>query len=187
MEVVIRPATVADLEAIRDIYNYYVARSTCTFQIEPETAAERLAWFRDRSPAHPVTVAAQDGAVVAWAALSPWKSRCGYSRSVEASVYVRHDYHRRGVGRALLVDLIERARAAGHHTIIGGTCTEQAASLALQEALGFERVGCFREVGHKFGRWLDVVYMQLFLAAAGPGELAARPPERDSHVGPTEV
>jgi L-amino acid N-acyltransferase len=162
-DVVIRSATVADLGAVRDIYNYYVARSTCTFQVEPDTEAERLAWFRDRSPAHPVTVAESSGEVVGWAALSAWKPRCAYARSVEASVYVRHDQHRRGIGRVLLLDLIERARAAGHHTIIGGACTEQAASLALQEALGFERVACLREVGHKFGRWLDVAYMQLLL------------------------
>ena len=103
------------------------------------------------------------GRVVGWAALSAWKSRCAYARSVEVSVYIRHDLHRRGLGRALMLDLIERAQAAGHHTIIGGACTEQAASLALQESLGFERVACFREVGYKFGRWLDVAYMKLLL------------------------
>lgn len=167
MEILIRPATVDDLETIRDIYNYYVTRSTCTFQVEPDTEAKRLAWFQDRSPAHPVVVAEAAGEVVGWAALSAWNSRCAYSRSVEASAYIRHDLHRRGIGRALLFDLIERARAAGHHTIIGGACTEQAASLALQAALGFEQVACFREVGYKFGRWLDVVYMQLFLDGKG--------------------
>ena len=165
VEVVIRPATEADLAAIRDIYNHYVERSTCTFQIEPDTEAERLAWFRGRSPAHPVTVAEAGGEVVGWAALSPWKSRAAYARSVEASVYVRPDRHRRGVGRALLLDLIRRARELGHHALIGGACTEHPASVALQESLGVERVGCFREVGHKVGRWLDVVYLQLLLTA----------------------
>jgi L-amino acid N-acyltransferase YncA len=163
VEVLIRPATVADLEAIRDIYNYYVTRSTCTFQIEPDTAAQRLAWFRERSPAHPVVVAEAASAVVGWAALSAWNARGGYARTVEASVYIRHDSQRRGVGKALMLDLIERARLAGHHTIIGGACTEQVASLALQATLGFERVACFREVGYKFGRWLDVAYTQLVL------------------------
>jgi L-amino acid N-acyltransferase YncA len=162
-DVLIRLATFEDLGAIREIYSYYVARSTCTFQLEPETGEERLEWFRKRSALHPATVAELDGEVVGWAALSPWKSRAAYARSVEFSVYVRHDLHRGGIGRALMVDLIERARAAGHHTVIGGACTEQAASIALQEALGFERVACFREVGFKFGRWLDVAYLQLFL------------------------
>ena len=165
MSVDVRLATIADLAPIRDIYNYYVTRSTCTFQVELDTEAERLEWFRKRSPAHPVVVAEVDGQVVGWAALSAWNSRCAYARSVEASVYVPHDMHRHGIGRALLVDLIERARSLGHHTIIGGACTEQAGSLALQESLGFEKVACFREVGYKFGRWLDVVYLQLFLQA----------------------
>ena len=162
-EFTIRLATVADLGSIREIYNHYVARSTCTFQIEPDTAAQRLTWYQGRSASHPVTVAEQAGEVVGWGSLSTWSSRCAYARSVEFSVYVRHDMHRRGIGRALVLDLIARARMAGHHTIIGGACTEQSASIALQESLGFERVACFKEVGHKFGRWLDVAYMQLFL------------------------
>lgn len=163
MDFTIRPATAADLDPIGAIYNHYVATSTCTFQLDPDTADDRRAWFAGRSSAHPVTVAEAGGEVVGWAALSPWKSRCGYARTAEASVYVHHRHHRRGVGRALLLDLIERARAAGLHTLIGGTCSEHAGSLALQEAVGFERVAHFREVGHKFGRWLDVVYLQLVL------------------------
>lgn len=160
----IRPAVESDLDAIRSIYNYYVARSTCTFQIEPETAEERLAWFRDRDrETHPITVAESAGVVIGWAALSPWKSRCAYARSAEASVYVHPEHHRRGIGKALLLDLIDRAKAAGLHTIIGGACGEQAASLALQAALGFAVVGTFRQVGRKFDRWLDVIYMQLIL------------------------
>jgi L-amino acid N-acyltransferase len=160
---VIRLATVDDLPAVREIYNYYVERSTCTFQLEPDTEIQRLEWFRNRAPAHPVVVAEVAGEIVGWASLSPWSGRAGYARTVEASVYIRHDCHRRGLGRILMLDLIERARSLGHHTIIGGACTEQAASLALQESLGFERVAHFREVGHKFGRWLDVVYLQLLL------------------------
>ena len=167
MDVLIRSAAEADLAAVRDIYNHYVAHSTCTFQVEPDTEAERLAWFRGRSAAHPVTVAELAGVVVGWAALSRWNARCAYAGTAEASVYVHPDHHRRGVGRALLADLIARARAAGLHTLIGGACTEQTGSLALQAALGFERVACFREVGFKFGRRLDVAYTQLMLG--GPG------------------
>src|SRR5262245_30425107 len=157
----VRSATETDLPAIRAIYNHYVLTSTCTFQLEPDTEAERLAWFRDRSDRHPVTVAESDeGEVVGWAALSPWKERAAYDRSVEASVYVRADCHRRGVGRSLLLDLIDRARALGHHVLIGGACTDHAGSIALQEIAGLEHVACFREVGYKFSRWLDVVYLQ---------------------------
>ncbi len=160
----IRLTTENDLEAIRAIYNFYVQHSTCTYQIEPETAEERIAWFRDRNfKTHPATVAEADGTVIGWAALSPWKSRCGYALSAEASVYVHRDHHRRGIGKALLLDLIERAKAAGLHTIIGGASSDQSASLALQVALGFIPVGTFRETGRKFDRWLDVTYTQLIL------------------------
>jgi L-amino acid N-acyltransferase YncA len=165
----IRPATADDLDAIRAIFNYYVARSTCTFQIEPETVEERGAWFRARTARHPVTVADAQREVIGWAGLSPWKSRCAYANSAEVSVYVHHEHHRRGIGRALLLDLIERAKGEGLHTIIGGACSEQAASLALQAALGFEHVGTFRQVGRKFDRWLDVTYMQLVLSAEVAG------------------
>src|SRR5215207_7188155 len=104
----IRLATENDLEAIRAIYNYYVQHSTCTYQIVLETAEERVAWFRDRDmKRHPVTVAESDGSVIAWASLSPWKSRCGYAWAAEASVYVHHERHRKGLGRALLLDLID--------------------------------------------------------------------------------
>lgn len=159
----IRLAELADSEAIRDIYNHYVTHSTCTFATQPESAENRLDWMRDRSEAHPVIVAEQQGEIVGWGAISPWNSRCAYSKTAEASVYVRRDRHRQGIGQALLEDLIARAKAAGHHTLIGGACTEQTASLGLQERLGFRQVALFREVGFKFGRWLDVAYAQLML------------------------
>ncbi len=153
----------ADLPAIRDIYNHYVRTSTATFQLEPDTEAERLSWFRDHGEKHPVVVAEADGEVVGWASLSAWNKRCAYAASVEASVYIRSDNQRRGIGKSLLLDLIARARALGHHVVIGGACTEHPGSIALQERVGFERVACFREVGYKFDRWLDVVYLQMVL------------------------
>lgn len=161
----VRLATLDDLPVIRAIYNHYVRTSTCTFQVEQETEQERLQWFTQRSGDHPVTVAEVAGTVAGWASLSPWKSRCAYARTAEVSVYVHHDHHRQGVGRALLADLIERARVIGHRTLIGGTCTEQEASVALQQSLGFTQAGLLRQVGNKFGRWLDVMYMQLILGA----------------------
>jgi L-amino acid N-acyltransferase len=160
----IRLATTADLWAINDIYNYYVLRSTCTYQLEPETEEARRTWFEQHSPdKHPVTVALLGEEVVGWGAISPFRPRAAYAHSVEASVYLRHDVHRRGIGKALLLDLIARAKAAGHHTLIGGASADQTASLALQESLGFQQVGYLKEVGFKFGRWLDVVYCQLML------------------------
>jgi L-amino acid N-acyltransferase YncA len=159
----IRAASEADLPAINDIYNYYVLHSTATYQEEPEPMEGRRAWFARHGAAHPVTVAELDGEVVGWASLSRYHVRSAYRRTVENSVYVRQDCHRRGVGRALTVDLIARARALGHHAIIAGIDAEQAGSVALHESLGFVRVGHLRQVGFKFGRWLDVIYAQLVL------------------------
>lgn len=161
----IRLATDADLPAINDIYNYYVPRSTCTYQLEPESLADRETWFRSHPPdKYPVTVAELNGGDVAgWGSLSKFRDRAAYAPTVEASVYIRHDMHRRGIGRAILIDLIDRARQIGFHSLLGGASGDQTASIALQESLGFQHVANFREVGYKFGQRLDVVFLQLML------------------------
>jgi phosphinothricin acetyltransferase len=164
----IRLATSADLPTINEIYNYYIPRSTCTYQLEPETLESRAAWFAAHPPdKYPVTVAELDGRVVGWGSLSKFRDRAAYQPTVEASVYIHHEHHRRGIGRELLVDLIGRARAIGYHSILGGASGDQTASLALQESLGFTKVAHFKEIGYKFGRRLDVVFMQLMLQEAG--------------------
>ena len=160
----LRLATAADLAAINDIYNYYVPRSTCTYQLEAETIADRQAWFREHSPdKHPVVVAEIDERVVGWGSLSKFRERAAYAPTVEASIYIHHEMQRRGLGKLLLVDLIARARAAGFHSIMGGASADQTASIALQESLGFKQVARLVEVGYKFGQRLDVVYLQLML------------------------
>lgn len=156
----IRPATVDDLPAINDIYNHYVPLSACTYQTEPETAAGRAAWFAHHDEAHPVTVAVCGGEIVGWGSLSPFRPRAAYSRTVENSIYVRHDCQRQGIGSLLLEDLIVRAKAAGHHVIIAAIDSAQAGSLALHARHGFTECGRLHEVGRKFGQWLDVVYME---------------------------
>src|ERR1700752_3484741 len=120
MDVRIRTATTDDLDAIRDIYNHYVAHSTCTYQIEPETLEERREWFAKRSEEHPAVVAESGGEIVGWGWVSGWNPRCVYATTVEFSVYVRPDQHRRGIGKRIVLDLIDRAKAAGRHAIIGG-------------------------------------------------------------------
>lgn len=162
-EPILRPATEADLPAINDIYNYYVLHSTCTYQLEPETAEARRAWFAAHGERYPVIVAEELGEVIGWGSLSKFRERAAYAPSVEGSVYVRHDRLGLRLGRRLLVELIELARGMGYHTFIGGASADQAASIALQESLGFKPIGRFREVGMKFGRRLDVVYLQLML------------------------
>jgi len=163
-DVTIRLAEALDLGAINEIYNHYVICSTCTYQTEPETMEARRAWFDSHAEKHPVTVAVDGGGrVLGWGSLSAFHKRAAYSRTVENSVYVHPEAQRRGIGRALLADLMERASALGHHTIIAGIDAEQEASVGLHAAMGFERVGFLREVGFKFGRWLHVIYMQRML------------------------
>jgi L-amino acid N-acyltransferase len=152
-----------DVARVNEIYNWYVLHSTCTYQVDRETVADRAAWFASHGDGHPLTVAEVGGTVVGWASLSPFHSRCGYRLTVENSVYVDRAWHRRGVGSALLADLIARARALGHHTIIAGIDSAQDGSIALHARAGFTRVAHLVEVGRKFDRWLDVVYMQLTL------------------------
>jgi len=160
---VIRPATESDLPAINDIYNYYVPRSTCTYQEVPDTMDDRRQWFGYHGKKHPVTVALEKDIVVGWASISSFRERSAYRFTVENSVYVHHEHHRRGIGTFLLDDLIKRSRRLGHRVIIAGIDGEQAASIAMHEKFNFEKAAHLHRVGFKFGRWLDVVYMELDL------------------------
>jgi L-amino acid N-acyltransferase YncA len=159
----VRLAVPSDAAAINDILNYYIVHTTATFITVPNTVTERVVWLNDREAIHPVIVAELDGFVAGWASLSAFRPRQAYRQTAELGVYVRHDLHRRGIGRALVSELIVRARALGHHVLVGGCCHESTASLALMESLGFTQVARFREVGRKFDRWLDVIFLQLIL------------------------
>jgi L-amino acid N-acyltransferase YncA len=159
----IRTAVESDCPAINSIYNHYVLHSTTTYQTEPETLEGRTAWLALRGGPHPVTIAEVDGVVVGWGALSRFHPRAAYSRTVENAVYIAHDRVGRGIGKAVLLDLIDRAKQLEHHTIIALISSEQAASLALHAKVGFERVGLLKEAGFKMNQWLDVVYMQKLL------------------------
>lgn len=160
----IRPAIHADLPAINDIYNHYVLHSTCTYQEIPEPLEGRDAWFTRHGPQHPVIVAVDaGGVVVGWGSLSGYHARSAYRFTVENSVYLRHDLRGQGIGGRLLVELISLAKSLGHHSIIAGIDADQPASVALHRRAGFEQVGRMKEVGFKFGQWLDVIYMQLEL------------------------
>ncbi|MCE5203413.1 MAG: N-acetyltransferase family protein [Coriobacteriales bacterium] len=161
----IRPATAADSAAIAAIYNDAITSSTATFDTEPKTPEDRAAWLTEHRERHPVLVAEKDGRVVGWGACSTWSDRCAYDATVELSVYVDPDEHRHGVGRTLSRELIGLAPALGIHSIIGRICTENTASLALAETLGFSLVGVMHEVGRKFGRWLDVAIWELLIDA----------------------
>ena len=162
-DIIVRAGSSADLGAINAIYNYYVLHSTCTYQTEPETAEARAAWFVSHGAPHPIVVAEMDDRIVGWGSLSRFHPRAAYGRTVENSIYVQREFQRRGLGSAILVDLIARARALGHHTIIAGIDAEQEGSIAIHAKHGFVPVGHLREVGYKFNRWLHVIDMQLML------------------------
>ena len=163
-----RLATVADAEAINAIYNHYVRTSAATFQVDDETTEERVEELRTRPGNQPITLLEADGEIVGWGALSPFRSRCAYRDTIELTIYVRHDCHRRGYGRVIVQDLITRARSLGYHTILAASCEESVGSIALLKSLGFDDAGTLREVGCKFGRRLAVVYLQLMLAEPAP-------------------
>ncbi len=171
----IRLATADDAEPIMAIYNREVTSSTATFDLVPRSLAEQRAWLAARSGAFSAIVAilasdagddagdAGGGLVVGFASLSPYKERAAYSTTVEDSVYVHVDHTGRGIGRLLLGRLVDIARESGFHSVIARIEAGGVASRALHTACGFDLVGIERQVGRKFGRWLDVVVMQLVL------------------------
>jgi phosphinothricin acetyltransferase len=158
---VLRTVELRDMSAVAQIYNHYVLHSTCTFAEQPEQQPYWDAWLAAHVGPHPAIVAEQDGQVVGWGSLSRWNSRCAYRFSVEDSVYVHEGLHRRGIGRALLGELIRLARSHGHRNIIAQIAGDQPASEALHQRFGIRRAGTLRHIGFKFNRWIDVSLWQL--------------------------
>ncbi len=164
MGVSIRAAGRADVPGILDIYNDAVLRTTASYDDEPSTLEARLEWF-DAKERHgfPVFVAADEAGVVGWSTFGPFRPWPGYRHTVEHSVYVAAARRGQGIGAALLPPLIARAREMGMHAMIAGIDATNAPSIRLHARLGFERVAHFKEVGFKFDRWLDLVFMELLL------------------------
>ena len=169
----VRAARPDDLPAITAIFNDVIATSTAVYYVQPTTLAERTEWYRGRvDRGHPVLVAEHGGEVVGFSSFAEFRGVWpGYRHSVEHSVHVRADQRGRGIGSQLVSALFPLAGAARKHVIVGGIDAANDASLRMHERLGFERVAHFREVGHKFGRWLDLVFVQRFVDA--PGALRA--------------
>jgi phosphinothricin acetyltransferase len=159
----VRPVTDGDAEAILAIYNPEVLESTVTFDLVPRTLEAQLAWQHERSGALAVLVAVDGDDVVGYGSLSQYKERAAYATTVEDSVYVRRDQQGRGIGGLVLGELVRTATAHGFHAMIARIVGGHDASIRLHAAAGFEIVGTEREVGRKFGRWLDVVVMQRLL------------------------
>jgi L-amino acid N-acyltransferase YncA len=159
----LRVARQDDAEAICEIYNLEVLTSTVTFDLVPRSLEDQQAWLAQRSGAYAAIVAHDGDEVVGFGSLSPYRDRPAYSTTVEDSVYVRRDRQGTGVGKLLLAELTRVATAHGFHALIARVVGGHDASIRLHESQGFEIVGVEREVGRKFGRWLDVVVMQRLL------------------------
>ena len=160
----VRPASAVDAEGILEIYNRAVTSTTDTFDLVPRTLEQQLAWLGDHAGAHPAVVAVEgNGTVLGFGSLSPYRPRPAYATTVEDSVYVAESARGRGIGRALLVDLVRLGREHGFHSVVGRIVGHNEVSIGLHRACGFTEVGVEREVGRKFNRWLDVVVMQLLL------------------------
>jgi phosphinothricin acetyltransferase len=161
----VRPATTTDLKPILEIYNEAVANTTASYDYEPRTLEHRRAWFDDHvQNNYAVFVATDgDGNVVGWSALSRFHDRMGYRFTAEDSVYVAAEMRGQGIGKLLLSALIEAARKRSLHAILAAIDAQNAASIRLHASFGFAEVARLKEVGFKFGRWLDVVYMERLL------------------------
>jgi phosphinothricin acetyltransferase len=172
----IRDATIHDAEGIAAIYNDAVMHTTAIWNETVVDTANRAKWLSDRQGmGYPVLVAvADDGAILGYASFGDWRAFDGYRHTVEHSVYVDKNRRGAGIGKTLMLALIERARAAGKHVMVAGIEAGNAASIQLHRQLGFVEVGLLREVGTKFGRWLDLAFLQLQLdTRVDPDRLAA--------------
>lgn len=186
----IRDAKADDFSQVTEIYNEIVQTSTAIYSDQCATVEERIAWWRSRcASGFPVLVAVEDGqdkdqtmqepeSILGFASYGPFRSWPGYRFTAEGTVHVRSSSRSQGVGRALLVELVRRARENGMHSLIAGVDAQNPASLQFLERFGFERVGLLREVGFKFDRFLDLVFLQLQLSATA-GEESADPDARN--------
>jgi phosphinothricin acetyltransferase len=159
----VRLATIDDAEAIRAIYNPEVLESTVTFDLVPRTLEDQQLWLDEHSGAHPAVVAVDGESVIGFGSLSEYKPRPAYRTSVEDSVYVHRAHQGKGVGKLLLGAVLDLAVDHGFHAVFARIVGGHEASISLHAGMGFDIVGTEREVGRKFGQWLDVVIMEKLL------------------------
>ena len=161
-QIIVRPAIIDDAAEITRIYNQGI-EDRSTFETRPRDEAERREWLSSRTPRHPVTVAIRDDKLLGWASLNPFSPREAYRFVADLSIYVARDSRGAGVGSALMVDLIERARSLDYHKIVLATFPHSTAALRLYERFGFRTVGDYKEQGLLDGKWTDTRIMELLL------------------------
>lgn len=161
----IRLADLADAAQVAAIYNFYIATSHATFELEPVSPVEMEDRMRQTTSAgYPFLVCESDDEIVGYAYSQPFKSRAAYRHSVEVSVYIKEGSEGRGIGKMLYDDLLPEVFKGDYHAVIAGISLPNEASIKLHEKYGFEKVAHFREVGFKFGRWIDVGYWELLIS-----------------------
>ncbi|MBN1163165.1 MAG: N-acetyltransferase [Candidatus Krumholzibacteriota bacterium] len=156
----VRRAVLEDIKDITEIYNHSILNDVATFDTEPQTVAEREAWFRKHGPRHPVMVGELEGRVIGWAALSSYSERRAYADLAEISLYLERNYRGRGYGKRILEGILEEGKRAGLHSLVARITDGNETSIHLFSEAGFVPVGILKEAGRKFGRLLDVHIMQ---------------------------
>jgi L-amino acid N-acyltransferase YncA len=159
----LRQVALTDSPAVAEIYNHYVLHSVVTFEEEPVSPPEMERRIIENTAMYPWFVYEEDGKVIGYSYASKWKVRPAYKHTVEVSVYLAPGCSGRGIGKALYSRLIDQLRQQKTHAVIGGVALPNDVSIRLHESLGFEKIGHFREVGWKFGKWVDVGYWELIL------------------------
>jgi phosphinothricin acetyltransferase len=160
----VREAVENDLPELLAIYNDIILHTTAVYDYEPHTAEMRRQWFETKKQqGFPVFVAEDDGKIIGFSSIGPFRSWAAYKYSVENSIYVDAKQRGNGIGKLLIPPLINAAKAMQMHTIIAGIDATNEASLKLHRAFGFEEVAHFKEVGWKFDRWLDLKFLQLII------------------------
>jgi len=155
----------AHAAAVREIFNDAILHTTALYDYHPWSQTDVLKWFGGKANGgYPVIAAVDASGLLGFASYGQFRARPAYKYTVEHSVYVHRDHRRRGVGRALLVRIIELARAQQLHVLVGGIDVSNAESIALHEQLGFRHAGTITQAGYKFGRWLDLAFYQLTLS-----------------------
>ena len=164
MEVYIRTAAREDIQAILQIVNYSILNKTSNYLYSEQTIADQTKWYEDKtSKNYPIIVAESNGAIIGFGTYGTFREKIGYQFTVEHSVYVSNEYIGKGIGSKLLTELIKMAKPAGYHTMIGGIDAANTDSIAFHKKFGFVETAVLKEVGFKFGKWLDLQFMQLIL------------------------
>lgn len=160
----IRNATENDLPQILDIYNDAILNTTAVYDYEPHTLTMRAQWFETKQQqGFPVFVAEDNNEILGFSSIGPFRAWAAYKYSVENSIYVKDGQRGKGIGKLLMQPLIDAAKEMKLHTIIAGIDADNKLSIEFHKQFGFEEVGSFKEVGYKFERWLDLVFMQLII------------------------